>query len=189
MNKSLLFWSITCLALTFTYFATQIDKQASTHQFQPLSLTQSHIDRIELEGKQRLVLFRKQGKWRLELPTSEGTKQVLASTNEITNLFRTLKELEHDYLVSQHANKHNQYGVGQLPEQGMVRLFKGDKQQWSLTMGNMADGFGRLHVRLGNSPHVFVVKGAWWSLGLQATNLNKWRNKNVFPPQLRVESV
>ncbi|MEM7589698.1 MAG: DUF4340 domain-containing protein, partial [Myxococcota bacterium] len=47
----------------------------------------------------------------------------------------------------------------------------------------------RLHVRLGNSPHVFVVKGAWWSLGLQATNLNKWRNKNVFPPQLRVESV
>ena len=149
-------------------------------------MTQSHVDRIELEGKQRVVLLRKQGKWRLQLP--DGTKQVLASANEVDNLFRTLKELKHDYLASQHPNKYTQYGVGQLPEHGIVRLLKGDKQQWSLTMGKTADGFGRLHVRLENSPYVFVVKGAWRNLGLQATNLNKWRNKNILEG-LRVESV
>ncbi|MEM7403231.1 MAG: DUF4340 domain-containing protein [Myxococcota bacterium] len=179
MNRTVLFWATACCSLAIIYLATQ-QQHRGTHQFRPLSLTTKDIDRIELTGKQPITLLYKQARWHLQLPNSQASKQVLASSKAVNTLLRTLQQLQHDYLVSQHPNKHNQYGVGQQPQQGTIRLLKSNQQLWQLVVGNVANGFGRMHVRLNNTPHIFVVKGAWDNVGLHATNHNRWRNKNVW---------
>ncbi|MEM7495723.1 MAG: DUF4340 domain-containing protein [Myxococcota bacterium] len=189
MNKTAIFWSLACLVLAVAYVVTRDQgTSAAGRQFQPPTLQESEIDRVELLGRSNVTLTRRRGRWWLHVPTEgskekkEEAKQVPADAKSVADLLRALRELKHDYLMTEHVEKHAECGLGEPPK-GSIRLFKRDKPVWTARVGDaVGGGFARRYVCLPNAAEVFVVKGAWWILGLESGEIERWRDRSVFGP-------
>ncbi len=162
--------------LGLIYLITKQDKvSVGIKRLELPTFSQDQVNRIEIKGKNPIVLLKKEGLWLLELNEGEQKLLVNADQSNVKAMLEASMQVQHSYYVTQMEDKYKDLGLD-AESVTLLSLHDGDKTVWSLELGNSADSAGR-YAKLPDSKDVFVVKAPFWQL--IRNSAVDWRDRTI----------
>lgn len=134
------------------------------------------VDKIEIETKYSVRLFKEGQAWLLDIGTKEKPKLVKADQNNVKSLLDAILLIKPSHYVTSIKEKYKDLGL-ENDDKTNVLVYIDNKPVWSLILGNNDNSSGK-YAKLVDGEDVFVVRGSFWSL--TRNELNDWRDKELF---------
>lgn len=139
------------------------------------TFAKENADRIEILGKEKVELIKKDNKWWLKIKIKDAENLVLADPATVESMLDAALSIKHSYYVTELKEKYEDLGLTD-DKKNSVNVFDKDKVLWSLELGKSAENSARF-AKIPNDPAVYAVTGSFWQLTRGGPN--DWRDKNI----------
>ncbi len=177
MTRSMWIYIFVCAALGLTYFVMRKDRvRVGMRELNLPQIAVSSIDKIEIQGTERVQLIKADDSWWVYLGEPEN-KKALASAEYVAALFKAAPHIQSAYFATERLDQQGKFHVSDDKAIKVV-LYSADRPAWTLLVGDEAQGGGR-YVRVPATLPIFVAKGQFGDL--TRSLIDEWRNRIILP--------
>lgn len=184
MNKQLIIALVVCTGLAGLYFATRENEvRVGIPEQESARVETKNVSRVVFAGKEDFELV-KDGE-RFVVKNGQA-RTVLASNEAVKELFDAVAVLQPGIFVTEQKSKQAEFKVDDSSGQ-RVTLFAGDKQIWSMIIGDYAEEGGR-YVRTPGQDAIYLMRARFWDI--TRNNMNDFREHRIVDiSEADIESV
>jgi hypothetical protein len=182
MRRSTLIVVGLMIMLGLVYFFTKPDKvSVGIKKLELPAFDQSKIDRIEISGKEPIILIKENNLWFVKL-----ARLVKADQEIVQNMLHAIGALSPSHYVTELEEKHGELGFSN-DDAHTIKLFAQGPEVWSLVIGKNDAQSGR-YAKLPNDKQIFAVRGQFWQI-LKPQPAD-WRDHRIWElPEDQVSSI
>ncbi len=178
MKKST--WIVFGLAviLGVIYFVSrEANVSVGVKQLKLPTFSEDKIDRVEVVGKNPVVLVKREDGWKVRVGEGDKAREVRADAESVKTLLDAATSLRAGHYVTNQKDKFAELGFDE-DSAVTVKLLSNDKPELTLVLGKNASPAGR-YARLPDEDDVYVVRGSFWQL--TRNGANDFRNREIWP--------
>ena len=171
-------WIVFGLALllgVLYFFTRESQVSVGVKQLKLPTFAHEKVDRIEILGKNPVLLLKGDDGWKVKLP-GDG-REVRADAANVQALLDAALELRSSHYVTNQKEKYAELGFAD-DTAITVKLSSKDSVAFVIVLGKNATGAGR-YAKLPDDDDVFVMRGSFWQL--TRNGVVDFRDREVWP--------